>query len=541
MTHMQKLNNNSKLAASSVFAALTIFCLSGTGAALAATSPSLGQAATYGILSSTYTNTTAGTTVNGDVGFTTGAPVRPVGIQTNYGSGAPYSTAGTDEGSAASALASQLCTVNFAPGAINLATDTTHGPIGVYAPGVYCSVGAMNIGGPIILSGSGTYIFRPTGALTSDPGAVVTLTGASVCDVFWTPTQATTLGPNNTFFGTVIDDSGITVGANTTWTGNALAFGGTVVTDTDTITAPTTCTPVLPPPPVPVSSGGVNIIVPIIGILKVPSPLALPGGAGPVTYNYTVWNVGGLQALTAVSVADNKCAPVVLLSGDINHNNKLDPGESWKYSCTTALATTTTDTAIATGYSDDGYRQVALATAVATVVVAAPLPPPLINVVKVPSRLTPFPFGGGNVTYTYTVTNPGVAAMNNVSVTDDTCAPVSRLLGDNNGNNLLDPGETWTYTCSANVPVSTRNVATAKGSANGFTTFGYAFATVLVSAAPDPGLSMASPSAPGFPNTGLPGDGEVNIWNMAKLIGISAILLLLCAVWEKNLCHQKFH
>ena len=215
--------------------------------ALAATTPSLGAATTYGILSSTFTNTSAGTTVNGDVGFTTGPAVAPAGTHTNYGSSAPYAAAGTDQGNALSALASQACTFTFAGGAINLSTDTTHGTAGVYAPGVYCSSGAMDVGGPLNLSGSGTYIFRPVGALTTTAGAVVTLSGASACDVFWTPSAATTLAANTTFAGTVISNAGITVGANTTWTGRALSFGGTDTTDTDTITVPSCALP--PPPP----------------------------------------------------------------------------------------------------------------------------------------------------------------------------------------------------------------------------------------------------------------------------------------------------
>ncbi|MDO8424893.1 MAG: ice-binding family protein, partial [bacterium] len=207
--------------------------------ALAASTPSLGAATSYGVLASTYTNTTAGTTINGDIGFTTGPAVVPGGVHPNYGSGAPYATAGEDQGFALTTLAAQPCTFTFAPGAINLSTDTTHGPIGVYTPGVYCSTGAMDVGGPLTLNGSGTYIFRPDGALTSTAGATVTSSGSSACDVFWTPTQATTLAANTTFVGTVIDNAGITVGANTTWSGRALAFGGTVTTDTDTITVPT--------------------------------------------------------------------------------------------------------------------------------------------------------------------------------------------------------------------------------------------------------------------------------------------------------------
>jgi hypothetical protein len=276
------------------------------------------------------------------------------------------------------------------------------------------------------------------------------------------------------------------------------------VGDDDTCTIVNTDIP--PPPPAPPVSGGSGgntstgggVIVPLIGILEVPTPLALPAGSGPVTYNYTVWNVGGNQPLTGVTVTDDKCGSVVFLSGDTNGNGQLDPHETWKYSCTTTLADTTTNTAIATGHTGS---QTAIATAISTVVVGAPTPSlpnagiapaPLINIVKVPSRLTPFPFGGGEVTYSYIVTNPGAVPMSNVGVLDDTCGPViGPLLGDVNGNGLLDPGESWAYSCRTDVPVSTRNIATVTGKANGFTALGYAFATVLV-------------AAPGLPNTGFP-------------------------------------
>ena len=105
------------------------------------------------------------------------------------------------------------------------------------------------------------------------------------------------------------------------------------------------------------------------------------------------------------------------------------------------VSQTVTNTATAHGQANG---QDAYATALATVVGGAPEPPPLITVVKVPSRLTPFPFGGGTVTYAYTVTNPGVAALHDIAVTDDKCAPVSFVSGDTNSNGLLDQGESWT-------------------------------------------------------------------------------------------------
>ncbi|HEX9503732.1 MAG TPA: hypothetical protein VF974_05435, partial [Patescibacteria group bacterium] len=126
----------------------------------AATTPSLGAAGTYGVLASTFTANGGVTTIIGDAGFTTlagsgthtvtGADITPAATQ-----------AGTDQATALASLASQACTFTFAAGAIDLASDTTHGTVGVYTPGVYCSIGAMSIGGSgtITLSGSGTFIF----------------------------------------------------------------------------------------------------------------------------------------------------------------------------------------------------------------------------------------------------------------------------------------------------------------------------------------------------------------------------------------------
>ncbi len=463
----------------------------------------------FAVLGSTYTNTSA-TTINGDLGYTTGPGVAPTVNGTTHVADGAYTQAGIDQGSALAALNAEVCDFTIV-GATDL--NTLPQPL---VPGVYCITGAVSIGTGgvggtgVTLTGSGTYIFRMSGALTTNANSIVTLSpGVSACDVFWTPGAATTLGANSTFMGTDIDASGITIGSTVNWTGRALAFGGTITSNTDTITAPACAAPT-------VSGGGGRIIrtpiVPLIGILKVPEPLALPQGRGPVTYTYTVWNVGGKQALTDIHVTDDKCNRPEFISGDPNHNGKLDIAEKWLYSCTMELATTTTNTAIATGYSDDAfYHQYAVASAEATVVVGSPLPAPLINIVKVPSRLTPFSFGGGNVVYTYTVTNPGIVPMHDVGVTDDKCSPVTRVSGDINNDNLFDPSETWTFSCQTNILVSTKNIATAKGSANGLTALGYAFATVLV-------------SAPGLPATGISPPNNIS-WTIVILSGIIAILL----------------
>lgn len=238
----------------SVLLLAIVVVLSQTGIARAATTPDLGIATTFGILASTYTNTVAGTTINGDLGYTTGPATAPTVNGNTHAANGTYTQAGIDQGTALTSLNSQACDFSYAPGAIDLATDvTTPDGVGQFTPGIYCIDGAASIGGggTITLTGAGTYIFRMTGALTTSANSVVVLAGgASACDVFWTPGAATTLGANSTFVGTDIDNSGITIGSTVDWTGRALAFGGTVSTDADTITVPT-CTTTTPG-----SSGG---------------------------------------------------------------------------------------------------------------------------------------------------------------------------------------------------------------------------------------------------------------------------------------------
>lgn len=243
-----------------------------TPLASAATSPTAGAANSFVILSGTYTNTVSGTTLNGDLGYTTPPFVTPTVNGTTHVADSVYNQAGIDQGNALKNLNNQPCTFTFPPGPIDLSTDTTHGPVAVYTPGVYCVTGASNavVGGTITLTGGGTYIFRMDGALTTGANSVVALAGgASACDVWWTPTQATTLGANSTFVGTDIDASGITIGNTVTWTGQALAFGGTVSTSSDTISAATCSSFRADAPSAPVVPGLPNTASADIGISSV--------------------------------------------------------------------------------------------------------------------------------------------------------------------------------------------------------------------------------------------------------------------------------
>lgn len=232
-------------------------CLLVGAPAFAATAPPLGSTSTYGVVSSTFTNanTTPQTIINGTasqpaVCYTTAPVTPPLSITGTVVTPCP-STVGPDQGLALADLNGQPCTF-LGAGAINLnAIIIGANPPGVIPPGCYSSGGAMNVTAAttVTLSGGGVYIFRPGGALnTGADSRVVLANGACASDIYWAPVGATTIGanaalsPTPTFVGNILDAAGITIGHFANLTGRALAFGGTVTTDADTITVPT-CAP----------------------------------------------------------------------------------------------------------------------------------------------------------------------------------------------------------------------------------------------------------------------------------------------------------
>lgn len=227
----------------------------------AQTAPSLGSEAPFGIVSSTFTNTAAGTTINGNVCFTTG-PAFPATVTGT--TGPCPAAAGTDQTAALAILNGQACTP-LPAGPLEAVVIGTN-PAGTIPPGCYTRAGAIDItaSGIVTLNGNGVYIFRSTGGAvtTGATSRVVLAGGACAGNVFWAPVGATTLGAASTFVGNILDAAGVAIGLGATLTGRALAFGGTVSTSSSTITVPGACAAPPPAPPTvtvtKVSNGGVG-------------------------------------------------------------------------------------------------------------------------------------------------------------------------------------------------------------------------------------------------------------------------------------------
>ena len=265
-----------------------------------------------------------------------------------------------------------------------------------------------------------------------------------------------------------------------------------------------------------------TLYVPLIGISSVPDPLALPNGPGNVTYHYAVKNFLTEYPLTNIQVNDDKCSPAKFIEGDDNHDNQLDYGETWRYTCTTKLSETTQSIATAIGVANN---LPAAHKAYATVVVGSKNAAPLVNIINITKVAYPLtlPVDGGDITFTYRVNNPGVVPLSNVSVTDDKCADMSGKLGDTNGNNLLDISEVWVYTCTTHLTETTTNTVSVAAFAGGLKAVGYATITVTVALASD---------GPKLPDTGTGPSAAVIIWGI--LGGILVVLLVLSFVLHRS-------
>jgi hypothetical protein len=201
--------------------------------------PSLGTAATYGILAGSTVTCVTGGTINADVGVspgttTTGFPPCTI-TGTRHLGDAAAATAQNDLTTAYNALAGLACGTTVTPADLGGRT---------LAPGVYCAATSLAVTGAVTLDGQGNanalFVFQMGSTLTTGTNANVALiNGAQAKNVYWQVGSSATLGTGTTFRGTIAALTSITLNDNVTMLGRALARNGAVSLGTnDTITLP---------------------------------------------------------------------------------------------------------------------------------------------------------------------------------------------------------------------------------------------------------------------------------------------------------------
>lgn len=121
-----------------------------------------------------------------------------------------------------------------------------------------------------------------------------------------------------------------------------------------------------------------------------------------------------------------------------------------------------------------------------------------------------------------------------MKLTDDKCSPVTYISGDVNEDTLLDPSESWVYTCRSILTKTTTNTASATGEANGITVKDFAIVTVVVAPAFDTAPELPTPTVfPGFPNTGVAPEKNTQRNNIIW-VGISILSLISVVAVKKR-------
>lgn len=212
--------------------------------AQAATSPSLGTAATYSVTAGSSVTNTGATTIAGNVGISPGAGGSPnyTGFGTVTLGGVIHDADGTaltamsDRTTAYTALASQGCTTDYGGVTTDLAGKTL-------VPGVYCST-SFHLTGTLTLNGaiSDVWIFKSASDLIMTGGSAVKVVftgGGQPCNVWWRVVSTATFDANSTLVGNILADTSITLAAGASLDGRALARTAEVTLSSNSITGPT--------------------------------------------------------------------------------------------------------------------------------------------------------------------------------------------------------------------------------------------------------------------------------------------------------------
>ncbi|SDF22028.1 Protein of unknown function [Blastococcus fimeti] len=242
-------------AATAALALLTTggLLLDQSGNARAATAIGWGAADSFAVLGGAAIDNTGTSVVTGDIGSTTITGDDDLTADDILLTGAknPASTAQAqlDAGNAYTVAAGQGPAQTIP---VELAPAAALPPV---TPGVYSSP-TFEITNTMTLDAQGdpdaVFVFKAASTLVTGSSSKVLLTGgAQACNVYWQVGSSATLGTNSTFVGNILAYASVTLTTGADVVGRLYASTGTVTLDSNTVTRPGCSTPVTstPTPP----------------------------------------------------------------------------------------------------------------------------------------------------------------------------------------------------------------------------------------------------------------------------------------------------
>jgi uncharacterized repeat protein (TIGR01451 family) len=362
------------------------------------------------------------------------------------GSPAGTPTAGTSAQVTVGANENWICTITNTRAAAPTGTITVNK---VLSPNTDPGLFDLRIDGAVASTGNDVGDGGTTGAVTVSTGnhtvSEVAGTGTSLGDYSTTVECHLSGSPAGT--PTSATQLQVTVGAGEDW----------VCTFTNTR---------LPTPPPPGT--------PALSILKTAGAPAAPGD--PVTFSITVTSSGTATATgvtlsdtlptipgTTWSISGGSGAASCSLVGNILSCNfgDLDPGQSRAVT----VSTTATTTASCGSYTNTATADATNTSPVSSTATARVDCPSGLDLVKSGPATAEV---GDTITYTFTVTlTAGSPPISGVVVTDPICDSPPTLQSGDDGDGVLEQGETWIFTCThlvtANDPDPLPNTATVSG------------------------------------------------------------------------------
>ncbi|HEX8409722.1 MAG TPA: ice-binding family protein [Thermoanaerobaculia bacterium] len=248
--------------------------------ALAAQVP-LGTAGNFGVLGGSAVTNTGPSVITGEVG------VAPESSVTGFPPGIVVSGSIHSADAVAGQAQSDLTTAYNAAAGTACGTDLTGQDLGglTLTPGVYCFSSSAGLTGTLTLDLQGNpnavFLFKIGTTLTTASGSSILLlnSGGTTCppNLNWQVGTSATLGTGSSFIGNILANASITLTTGASLNGRALARGGAVTLDTNTVTR---CAAV--------------VVCPTITV----NPATLPAGTAGLPYNQNVTATGGTAPYT---------------------------------------------------------------------------------------------------------------------------------------------------------------------------------------------------------------------------------------------------